>query len=140
MSRVPLSLSSRCGRVDEDELLVARGQIHLLLENFQFIAAVPVQSDLADAQDVRTVQKLRDNFNDLRRQLQVLGLLGIEAEPGEVGQAEFGGAPRLVFGQLAKIIVKTLDRAAVKPRPKGRLANRLAAGGGQATNNRPWSG
>ena len=47
-------------------------------------------------------------------------------------QAEFGGALRLVLGQLAKIIVKAGGRTAVEARPERRFANRLATGDGHA--------
>jgi hypothetical protein len=48
----------RC--VYQDELLKARGQIDLLLEDPQLIAAILVQADLANAKHVGTIQKFRD--------------------------------------------------------------------------------
>jgi hypothetical protein len=49
-----------------------------------------------------------------------------------MGQAELRGPFGFVLGQLAKIIVKTIDGAAVETSPKGGLAYGGATGSGHA--------
>ena len=44
------------GRVDEDELVVAGGEVHVLFEHSHFVAAVFVEADFADAEDVGAIR------------------------------------------------------------------------------------
>jgi hypothetical protein len=46
--------------VDEHELVVILRDLHMLLEDFQLVAAVFVQADLADAEHAGLVDELRD--------------------------------------------------------------------------------
>src|SRR5205823_4859267 len=59
-------------------------------------------------------------------QADVLRLLRVDAQPTEMLNAVLPGALRLDFRELPEIIAKALHRAAVKPRPKRRLAQRHA--------------
>ena len=65
--------------VNQDELVVILRQLHMLLKDHQLIAAVLVQTNLADAQHAGLVQKTRNERDHLVRQLRVLGLLRIDA-------------------------------------------------------------
>ena len=60
---------------------------------------------------------------------EVLGLLGVEAQPAEMGQAVLGRPGGLVLGQLSEVVAKPLDRTSVESRPEGRLAHGGAPGG-----------
>ena len=111
-------------RVHEDQLIVPRSEIDVLLQHLQFVARVFVQPDFADAQHIRPIQKLRNERDHILRQFRVLGFLGIDAEPGEMRQAEFRGALRLVVRQLAKIIVKALRRCCGHSPPRKRARRR----------------
>jgi len=110
-------------RVDENELMVPGGEVRVHFEDLEFVPRVLVEPDFADAQDVRTVEELRNQGDDVFGQLDVLGFLGIDAEPGKMGEAEPGGALRLVFGELPEIVLKPGRRPAVEARPERRLAN-----------------
>ena len=46
-----------------------------------FVARVLVQADLADSEHIRPVQETGDDLQHIVRQRQVLGFLGIDAEP-----------------------------------------------------------
>ena len=67
-----------------------------------------------------------------RERRDVLGLLGVDAQPGVVADAELGGPFRLDLGEVAEVIAKALGRAAVEAGPEGRLAHRHAAALGHA--------
>src|SRR5262249_25499346 len=67
--------------------------------------------------------------DDFPGELHVLGFLGVDAQPGEMRQTEFGGALRFVIGELAEVIVEAFRPAAIVARPKGGFADGLAAGG-----------
>src|SRR5581483_26186 len=62
----------------------------------------------------------------------VLGLLGVDAEPGVVPDAELGGALRLELGQVAEVVAEAFGTAAVEAGPEGRLADGHAAAQGHA--------
>ena len=68
-----LELVLEVRRVDEDELVVPRREVDVLLEHLQFVARVLVQPDLADAEHVRPVEKLRDDAQHFVRERHVLG-------------------------------------------------------------------
>ena len=75
-------------RVDQDQLVGLHGQVDVLLEDGRLVARVLVQADLADAQHVGLVEELGDHGDHLARQRDVLGLLGVDAQPGVVLDAE----------------------------------------------------
>ena len=66
-------------RVHENQLLMARGEIHLHFEYAQFVPRIFVQPDLSDAENIRAIQKFRDQRDDFLRELHVLRFLGIDA-------------------------------------------------------------
>ena len=76
-------------------------------------------------------EELRDEGEHVVGEFHVLGFLGIDAEPGEMRQAELGGAFGFVLGELAEVVAKAGGGTAVEARPEGRFANGLAAGHGQ---------
>ena len=71
---------------------------------------------------------MRDHF---ARQADVLGLLGVDAQPGVVLDAVPGGPLRLELGELAEVVAKAVDAAAVEAGPERRLAHGDAAHLGQ---------
>ena len=104
----------------------------MLLKDGRLVARVLVQADFADAEDVRLVEELGDQRDDLARQRDVLGLLGVDAQPGVVLDAELRGALRLDLGEMAEVIAEALGAAAVEAGPEGRLADGDAAAVGHA--------
>ena len=107
-------------------------QVDVLLEDGRLVARVLVQADLADAEDVRPVEELGDQGDDLARQRDVLGLLGVDAQPAVVADAELGGPLRLDLGEVAEVIAEALGGAAIEAGPEGRLADGDAAALGHA--------
>ena len=75
---------------------------------------VLVEADLADAQHAGPVEKLGNHRDHFARQRDVLGLLGVDAQPGEVLNAVPAGPLRLELGELLEIIAKAVDAAAVE--------------------------
>ena len=67
-----------------------------------------------------------------RDRRDVLGLLGVDAQPGVVADAELRCTLRLDFGEVAEVIAKALGRAAIEAGPEGRLADRPTAALGHA--------
>jgi len=53
--------------MDEDELVVIRGELDVLFKNRQLVAAVLVQADLADAENVGFVNEFRDQRDGRHR-------------------------------------------------------------------------
>src|SRR5262245_32401642 len=104
----------------------------MLLKNGGLVPGVLVEADFADAEDVGPVEVFRNDRDDLTRQADVFGLLGVDAQPGVVADAELGGAFRLDLGEVAEIVAEALGRAAIEPRPEGRLADGHAAALGHA--------
>ena len=68
-------------RVDEDQLVGPDGQVEVLQEDGRLVARVLVEADLADAQHAGPVEELGDHRDHLARQRDVLGLLGVDAQP-----------------------------------------------------------
>ncbi len=77
-----LVLVLEVGRVDQDQLVVIGGQIDLLLEDRDLIGGVLVEADFADAQNARVIEQGRNQVDDFAGKRDVLGLLGVDAEPG----------------------------------------------------------
>src|SRR5262249_44100750 len=69
---------------------------------------------------------------DLARQVDVLGLLGVDAQPAEMADAELGGTPGLYLDQVPEVIAEALGRAPVEAGPESRLAHRHTATLGHA--------
>jgi len=115
--------------VNEDELVVFGGEVDVFLENFDFVATVFVKADFADAENVGAVEKFGNDGEYVVGELEIFRFLGVDAEPGKVGQAEFGGAFGFVLRELTKVIVKTVGGTAVESSPKSWFANGLATGG-----------
>lgn len=112
--------------VDEDELVVARGQIDMFFENGDFVARIFVEADFADAEDVGTFEQRGNEMEDVLGERDVFGFFGVDAKPGVVLEAKFGGALGFVFGELAEVIVESVGAAAVETGPKGGFANGFA--------------
>ena len=100
----------------------------MLLKHRGLVAGVLVQADLADPQHAGPIQELGDHRDHLAGQRHVLGFLGVDAEPAQVGDPELRGPADLELGQLPEIIAKPLDARAIKPRPKRRLGHHHAPG------------
>src|SRR5690606_34916520 len=98
-----------------------------ILQNFQLVARVLVEANLADPEDVGTIQKIRDKREHIFGQLQIFRLFRIQTEPAEMWQSELRGSTWLVFSKLGEIIVKALRGTPVVSSPKGRFANCRAA-------------
>ena len=114
--------------VDKNHLAVLHRELHMLLENHDLVPAVFVQPDFADAEHVGPVEKRGNHRQHLVGQREILSLLGIEAKPRKVRQAELRGAARLVIGQLAEVVAETLGGTAIKAGPERRFAHRAATG------------
>ena len=96
--------------MDEDGQVVIQGDLHMLLKDSELTLGVLVKTDFANAQDVGALDELGDEAHDFASKARVVGFLGIDAEPAEVLDGPFGGAPRLVFSELAKVVVETFGR------------------------------
>ena len=81
----------------------------MLFEHGDFVAAVFVQADLADPEDVRPSDELRNDRQDVVSQLQVFRFFWINAEPAEMRQPKIRRALRFAFGQEREVISKTFD-------------------------------
>ncbi len=102
------------------------------MEDGRLVARVLVQPDLADPKHAGPVEELGDHGDHLARQSDVLGLLGIDAQPRVVRDAVGGGAAGLVVGQLAEVVAESLHARPIEARPERRLADHHAAGQGHA--------
>ena len=107
----------------ENELLVPRCKIDMFLEDHQFVAAVFVQADFTNAQNVGPIEELGYQRHDLAGKFRILRLLWIDAQPREMPDAERGGARRFKFRELTKIVVEALWTAAVVAGPERRLCD-----------------
>jgi hypothetical protein len=96
----PLPLVLEMRRVDVDQLIVLQREVDVVAERRELVASVAVRADLADPEHVGRVQVARDPPQHLLRQLPVLALLRVQAEPTEMRQFEFGRPLGLVVGQL----------------------------------------
>src|SRR4051794_28297365 len=100
-----------------------RGEIDVFLQNGDFVARIFVETNFADAEDVGAFEERRYQMENVVGERDVFGFFGIDAKPRVMLQAEFGGAFRFVFGELAKIIIETIGAAAVEAGPKRRFAD-----------------
>jgi hypothetical protein len=88
-----LELVLQVRRVDEDELVVLHREVDVLLEHLELVARVAVEADFADAEDVGL--RARNSgiiASTSRGEAEVLGLLRVDAEPGEMRQEKLRGA------------------------------------------------
>ena len=65
------------------------------------------------------MEELGDDGEDFASEGDVLGFFGVDAEPREVGEAEFGSTFGFVVGELAEIVSETFDATSVKSGPEG---------------------
>jgi hypothetical protein len=110
-------------------LVVIGRQLKVFFENEPFVAAVFIQANLADPENVRLGEKIRDEGDDVIGEGSVFGFLGVDAEPSVMREVIFGGTPWLVFGELQEIVVKTVGVFPVVAGPEGGFADSGAAGG-----------
>src|SRR4029077_1525095 len=61
----------------------------------------------------------------------VLGLLGVDANPGEMADAVGGRPAGLEISELAEVVAEAVGAGAIEPGPKRRLAHPDAAHPGQ---------
>ena len=99
----------------------------MFAKNRGFVFCVFVEADFADAQHAGAVDEFGDHGDHFPRQRDVLGFLGVDAQPGVMLNPRPAGPRRFEFGQLAKVIAKTVDAAAVESRPERRFADGDAA-------------
>ena len=116
--------------VDEDELVVARGEVNVFFEDGDFVAGILVEADFADAENGGAFEERRDEMEDVFGEGDVFGFLRVDAEPGVVLEAEFGGAFGFVFGELEEVIVEAIRAAAIEAGPESGFANGFATGEG----------
>ncbi len=115
------------GGVDKDGEVVIEGDLDVFLEDGELGAGVFVEADFADAEDVFLFDEFGDEGHDLAGEGGVIGFLGIDAEPGEVFDAESGGAFWFVFGELAEVVVEAIGGRAIEAGPEGWFAECFAA-------------
>ena len=123
-----LELVLEVGGVDEDRQVVVERELDVLLKDAEFVAGIFIETDLADPEHVGGVEKARNQAHHLAREAGIVGLLRIDAEPGEMFDAGFCGAFWFVFGELAEVVVESAGGRAVEAGPERRLADDLAAG------------
>jgi hypothetical protein len=117
------------GGMDEDELVEAVGEVDVHFEDFEFVTGIFIEADFADAEDIWPGDEVWDDGDDFGSELEIFGFLGVDTEPGEVGEAEFCGALWFVLGELGEVIMEPVDGAAVEAGPERGFADGLAAGG-----------
>src|SRR5262249_49245263 len=118
--------------VDEDQLVGAGGEGEVLLEDDGLVAGGLVEADLADTPDIWLVEVVGDDGDDLAGEADVLGLLGVDAQPAEVADAELGGAFGLDLGEVAEVVAEAQGAASIEAGPEGGLGDGDAAALGHA--------
>ncbi len=103
---------------ESEWLVVLDRQLHVFQEHRRFVLGVFVQSDLTDPQHAGTIEELRDHRDDFARQRDVLGFLGVDAQPTVMLDAKLSRSFGVDRGELFEVIAKTVDRAAVKTGPE----------------------
>ena len=104
-----LELVFEVRRMHENQLVVLHREVDVLLEDVEFIARIAVQTDFADAEDVRLREELGDHREHIGSESEVFGFLGVDAEPGKMRQEKFRGARRLILRELAKIVTEAVN-------------------------------
>jgi hypothetical protein len=133
-----LVLVLQVGRVDEHEFVRRHGQVEVLLEDRRLVGGVLVQADLADAEHVGASRN-SGMSDDLARQRDVLGLLGVDAEPRSSADAVERRPLRLDLGEVAEVVAEALGVPRSNPAQNAgsetpRSRRRPSAG------SRRWSG
>ena len=134
INRVPFNFVFEMRRVDgELQLIVPGRKINVPLQHFDFISAVLVQADFADAQYGGAIQEIRNDREDIVGKFEVLGFLRVDAQPAEVrGRPNLAARLGSCSVNWQKIIVKTIRRNwRSKPAQK-------ALRFGKPPGNRPW--
>ena len=106
------------GGVNQNLLVVFQRQLDMFLENDRLVSRVLVQSDFANSQHVGAIQKIGNQIEDFTRELDVVGFLGIDAQPCVMPDSILGSTFRFGFGQLPKIVPKTFRRCLDQNQPK----------------------
>ena len=120
---MPRYFSSRCGVWNKSCSPRRMRQLDKFLERDDFVFRAFVQADFADSQHVGLIEKLGQQGNHFPGEARRFRPLWIHAQPGIVAHAVIGRAPRLPFGELAKVVVEAGGRSAVVAHPEGRLGD-----------------
>ena len=84
----------------------AGGEIDMFLKNSDFVAAILVESDFTDSKNCWAIDEFGNDRQDFIRQFYIFRFLWVNAQPGVMLQAKFGGTLRFKISQLAEVIVK----------------------------------
>ncbi len=117
--------------MNQDLLIELDRKLKVFLEHGGFVGRVLVKSNLSDSENVVTVQELRDHGHDFAGKLDVFGLLGVDAQPGEVSDSKLCRPSGFDFGELTEVIPKAIDGATIKASPKCGFAHRHTAHAGE---------
>lgn len=110
-------------------MVVAGGQVDVLLENGEFVPGIFVETNFADAKNVWALEKFGDELKDFTGEAHVLGLFWIDAQPAVMRELMACSALWFVIRELAEIIVKTVSATAIEAGPEGGFAHRGASCG-----------
>ena len=97
-------------------------------EDLHLVARIFIESNLADAEHARTIEKLWDERDDFAREDGIFRFLRIDAEPGVMSNAVLRGALGLEVGELPEVVLKSFGRRSIVARPKCWLRNRNTSG------------
>ena len=104
---------------------VARGcKFEMRFEDLHLVARIFIESNLADAEHARTIEKLWDERDDFAREDGIFRFLRIDAEPGVMSNAVLRGALGLEVGELPEVVLKSFGRRSIVARPKCWLRRR----------------
>lgn len=126
-----LILVFKVRRMNENLLMVTNSQIDMFEKDRCFVARIFIETDFADPEHVRFVEKFWDHRDDFAREADVFSFFGVNTKPGVVLNAERCGSFGFEVGELSKIVAKAFDAAAIKASPKSRLAHRDAPHSGK---------
>ena len=108
-------------RVNQDELAKLRRELDLLGVGRDLVARDAVHADLADAEHRRALEILRNPTQHLDRDLPIVRLLRVHADPRVVLHAVLRRALRLELGQLLEVVLEAVGRAAIPPGPPAQI-------------------
>lgn len=118
--------------VDEDDLVVAEGDVELFLEDGEFVGGVEVEADFADADDGGFAEEMGDLGEDFAAEGEVVGLFGVHGDPAEMADAVLSGAGGFELADLVEVVEEGAGVLAVETRPEGGLGDGDDAGHGHA--------
>ena len=124
----PLVFVRQVRRVDQHQLIGPPGKVEVIEKHRRFVPRVLVQTNLADPENPRLVEKLGDQRDHRAGELDILGLLGVDAKPGLMVDPVQGGPLPFKADQLAKVVAKPFRPRPVKTRPERRLADQDTTG------------